>query len=215
MNEKEVAEALSCLKNNGLSINLPDTVKNSLNEHFLFDGDDHIFKQLVKCARAYCEYGSGKSTVWVGKNFPEALKYSVDTSMPWVTRVNAQLGADIVKHVDVGDVGDWGLPKNLNYRKYFVRYAESPWEQQTNYDVVLIDGRFRVLCFLTSLLKCDDGTTIVFDDYRDRPQYHVVEDFIKPIDFCGRQAIFKVEDKAQINLSEVEEERILFAYVLD
>lgn len=215
MNVKEVAAALGCLKDNGLPINISDRLKNSLDEEILFDGDDHIFKQILGSARAYCEYGSGKSTVWVGKNFPEALKCSVDTSMVWMTRVNAQLGTEIVKHVDVGEVGDWGRPKNLNDRKNFIRYAESPWESGAKYDVVLIDGRFRVLCFLTSLLYCDDRTTILFDDYRDRPQYHIVEDFLKPVDFCGRQAVFKVVDKTHINLVEVEKERLYFAYVID
>jgi len=65
------------------------------------------------------------------------------------------------------------------------------------------------------LLKCADGTTILFDDYRNRPHYHVVEEFLKPIDFCGRQALFKVENKSNFDLTAVEKERTLFSYVID
>lgn len=215
MDVKEVSDALGCLKDNGLPIDIPEGLKKQLDEQFLFDGDDHIFKKILRGAEAYGEYGSGKSTVWVGKNFPGTLKNSVDTSIQWVTRVNAQLGMDLVKHIDVGDVGDWGRPKNLERRKNFILYAESLWEEDTCYDVILIDGRFRVLCFLTSILRCSAETTILFDDYRNRPHYHVVEEFIKPIDFCGRQAVFKVEDKSDIDLIAVDEERCRFAYVMD
>ncbi len=43
--------------------------------------------------------------------------------------------------------------------------------------MILIDGRFRVAC----CLKCFDiirsDCLIVFDDFLDRPQYHVVLDY--------------------------------------
>ena len=215
MHIEEVTMALSCLQDNGLPINIPDGLRKQLDEQFLFDGDDHIFKKILGVAEAYGEFGSGKSTVWVGKNFPGTLKNSVDTNIQWAPRVNAQLGMDIVKHIDVGDVGDWGRPKNLDRRKNFILYAESLWEEGTFYDVILIDGRFRVLCFLTSILRCAAETTILFDDYRDRPHYHVVEEFIKPIDYCGRQAVFNVGDKRDIDLIAVDEDRCRFAYVTD
>ena len=215
MNVKEVNNALACLRDNGLPINLSDGLKKQLDEECLFDGDDYLFKRCLQSSKMYGEYGSGKSTIWVSENFRKTLKYSVDTSVQWVTRVNAQLGYDIVKHVDVGDVGDWGRPKSYDFRRNFIRYAESLWIDESGYDLILVDGRFRVLCFLTCLLKCKDGTTIIFDDYRNRPHYHVVEEFLKPIDFCGRQALFKVENKSNFDLTAVEKERTLFSYVID
>ena len=215
MNVKEVSSAIACLRDNGLPINLTDELKKRLDEECLFDGDDHLFKKCIESSKIYGEYGSGKSTIWVGKNFPKSLRYSVDTSLQWVTRVNAQLGSDTVKHIDVGDVGDWGRPKSYDLRQNFIRYAESLWVDGSGYDLILIDGRFRVLCFLTSLLKCADGTTILFDDYRNRQHYHVVEEFLKPVDFCGRQALFKVENKSNLDLRSLELERQRFSYVMD
>ena len=215
MNIKEVADALGCLQDNGLPVNISDGLKKQLDQQFLFDGDDHIFKKMVEASQSYGEYGCGKSTLWVGRNFLSTLKHSVDTNVQWATRVNAQLGANVVEYIDVGDVGDWGRPKNLQRRKNFILYAESLWDKDVGYDTVLIDGRFRVLCFLTSLLRCGTGTTILFDDYRDRPHYHVVEEFVKPVDFCGRQAVFRIEDKSDIDLVAVDEERARFAYIIE
>ena len=62
-------------------------------------------------------------------------------------------------------------------------------------DVILIDGRFRVACFLYCLLKSKEGSFIFFDDYINRSYYHVVEDIIPAFDLCGRQAVFQVPKK--------------------
>lgn len=55
------------------------------------------------------------------------------------------------------------------------------------------------------------STVILFDDYRDRPWYHVVADFLPVKDRCGRQALFEVP--ASINRSEIKVARDHFLYV--
>lgn len=218
MNTRDVAAALSCLKDNGLPIDIPEDLRRSLDDEILFDGDDWLFKKCAAISKKYGEYGCGKSTIWVRKSYPTTLICSVDTSVQWATRVNSQLrsesSTDFVTHIDVGEVGEWGRPVTMLYRKNFILYAKSIWARHTDYDLVLIDGRFRVTSFLTSLLHCKEGTMILFDDYRDRPHYHIIEEFIKPVDFCGRQALFCVE-KNSIDLGSVELERDLFRYVVD
>ena len=46
------------------------------------------------------------------------------------------------------------------------------------------------MLFLTSLKYAKTGTKIIFDDYFNRPEYHLVEEFVKPSEACGRQALF-------------------------
>ena len=60
-------------------------------------------------------------------------------------------------------------------------------------DFVLIDGRFRVACFLTTLLYAEKDTLVLFDHYVDRGIYKIVEKFIKPIQINGRQAVFRIQ----------------------
>jgi hypothetical protein len=52
----------------------------------LFDGDDVLFKKLIKDIRIYGEYGCGKSTNWVLKNTSCKI-LSVDTSSEWIESV--------------------------------------------------------------------------------------------------------------------------------
>ena len=59
-------------------------------------------------------------------------------------------------------------------------------------DVVLIDGRFRAACFLTTLFRCTRPLTLLWDDYIDRPAYHEVESLLKPVEMIGRMARFDV-----------------------
>jgi hypothetical protein len=76
------------------------------------------------------------------------------------------------------------------------------WQEKISPDLVLIDGRFRVFCFLTSVKFAPVGTKILFDDYINRPFYHVVEEFCERIDTCGRQALFEVSQSAKKKVSD-------------
>ena len=62
-------------------------------------------------------------------------------------------------------------------------------------DLVLIDGRFRVACFLHSRLAAEAGTPSLFDDYTNRPQYHLVEEFCPNEQTEGREALFRLPVK--------------------
>ncbi len=63
-------------------------------------------------------------------------------------------------------------------------------------DVVLIDGRFRVACFLTVMLRATKPVTVLFDDYHKRPEYHWIEEFGAPVDRARRMARFEVTPRS-------------------
>lgn len=183
----------------------------------LFEGSDEVFKEIVKTCRVYGEYGCGQSTLWVAAN-TSALICAVDTSRVWVDKVKDSVidkdRADI-KWIDLGEVGDWGRPVSYGKREDFNQYTDWIWSQSTRPDCVLVDGRFRVACFLTSLLKAEAGTTIIFDDYTNRPYYHVVEELLPVARQCGRQAIFIVP---KLTVAQQESAGVLldkFRYVMD
>ena len=78
---------------------------------------------------------------------------------------------------------------------------------------MLVDGRFRVACFLTSLIEADAGATILFDDYTDRPHYHLVEDYAPVVDQAGTQVKFVVPDN--LDKARIRGEIQHFLYVMD
>ena len=104
------------------------------------------------------------------------------------------------------------MPTSFKMRHKFVEYAELLWRQSAMPEVVLIDGRFRVLCFLATLKFAPVGTKIIFDDYNHRPYYHVAEEFARKIEVCGRQALFEVSDDAKSKITD--EVRLSFQNVM-
>ena len=168
-------------------------------------------------ATIYGEYGCGASTNWVYKNTNSYI-LSVDSSDIWINRVRKSCGdANRIKlhYANVGPVADWGTPKNYNNSSNFIDYTDWLWNQTLLPNLILIDGRFRVCCFLTSLLHAKEGTLIFFDDYTNRPTYHIVERFIKPIKTCGRQALFSVPPKDKLDIDDIIFNINAFRFVFD
>lgn len=157
------------------------------------------FHQMLADSRCYLEFGCGGSTVYACNEAKVTNVLSVDTSIDWVKRIRAETATSgvnlVLDHVDLGEVGDWGKPKSADRYKDFWKYPASPWRKARELDLtpdtVLIDGRFRVACFLYSLLSAKSGTTIMFDDYFDRPHYFEVEKFCSLTKRVGRSGIFK------------------------
>ena len=70
-------------------------------------------------------------------------------------------------------------------------------------------------CFLTSIKYANENTKIIFDDYNNRPYYHVVEKFLKKEQTFGRQTLFIVKNKNKINFDLLNIEINNFHYVMD
>ena len=174
---------------------------NKKNPNFLFNGDGSLFKKITSNSKTYGEYGCGKSTLWIYNNTKNDI-ISVDTSKKWQSKISYKMkdkNRYTLRAIDCGEVKEWGYPIDHSKKENYIKYCKSIWMKDKKLDVVLIDGRFRVCCFLLSLKYADKDTFIFFDDYCNRPRYHVVEHLLKPIEFCGRQALFQVPSKKYIN----------------
>ena len=180
----------------------------------LFDGRDaKLFTENAYNSKTYGEYGLGFSTLMV-RNESEATIIAVDTNLNYLNEwrnVIKPKDTDILIHYDVGDIIGLGYPVNYLRRESFIGYFESIWVQDIKPDFVLIDGRFRVACFLTSVVLANPGTMILFDDY-DREYYHVVEEIIKPFEVTLTQGLFIVSDN--IDKEKAIQLRNLFSMVM-
>lgn len=189
------------------------------NKATLFDGEDNavLFKKLLATCDIYAEYGCGLSTQYVLDNTTIPV-ISIDSSNEWVGIVKERSKNSnrlYIHCANVGAVGDWGRPIGYQKRSNFQEYTNWIWEQNITPDTILIDGRFRVACFLTCLLKAPKDTKIIFDDYTNRPEYHLVEEFLPVKEVCGRQALFIVS--SQLENQEIKISNLLekFRYVMD
>lgn len=170
-----------------------------------FSGTPHLdeegmaaFEYYVAAASCYVEYGAGGSTLHAVRMGAHHV-VSVDSSKNWIDMIKQSLSgaADVdLLYCDIGPVGDWGRPINNEGLRAYHAYMAAPWkvvrEKSLDPKLVFIDGRFRVACFLYSLICAAPGTIVLFDDYVNRCNYHVVEEFCGRRESFGRMAMFQV-----------------------
>ena len=157
-----------------------------------------LFTKLLSQASSYTEFGSGGSTVLAASLLSGAVT-SVDSSKEWLARVETACGQVSVRSpprfvfADIGPTVEWGQPADDSCRNRWPLYGLSAWEVDgaENADMFLVDGRFRVACFLETLLRCREEAKIAIHDYAPRPGYHVVEPFVDCIAAAGTLSVFR------------------------
>jgi hypothetical protein len=156
-----------------------------------------------RAASCYLEYGSGGSTV-LALDLGVPVIVSVESDRAWLQLVRQKLAARAsldshhLLHVDVGPTKIHGYPASDAGWRQFHTYPLTPWDfcrtRALNPDLVLVDGRFRIACFLATVLFARPGCRILFDDFQDRPFYHSVKAFAEAGPVYGRMAEFAVRE---------------------
>jgi hypothetical protein len=151
-----------------------------------------LFAELLNSATFYLEWGSGGSTLAAVRSKVRRI-VSVETDRAWIERLkqNEEIADAIatnrlvLRHVDVGHVGQWGVPSGEEKIRNWPRYAiELFVVTDLNYDLILVDGRFRIHCLL-AIVNCSENASVFLHDYAFRHAYTIADkyfDTIKRID---------------------------------
>lgn len=172
--------------------------------HMEPEGQALLNERLSK-VNVFLEFGSGGSSV-LAAGYPLTRIYSVDSDRSFLQAVTEKVKASgapedryLPVFADIGPTGAWGHPSSTAKATLWPRYVSDVWnvmaERGETPELILIDGRFRVASFLISAMMAPAGCVILFDDYLDRPAYHVVERFISPRRTAGRMAEFVVPSR--------------------
>lgn len=141
-----------------------------------------LFMNFLSPAQSYFEFGMGGSTIAAAKAVRGKI-YAVESDQVWIAKVAETIGASQAErkliYVDIGPTKKWGVPisdvKRDNYPSYSGAIVESGVD---DFDLCLVDGRFRVACFLQAVRHLRPGSVIGIHDYRSRTRkYQVVETF--------------------------------------
>ena len=62
-----------------------------------------------------------------------------------------------------------------------------------NFDLVFVDGRFRVACVLQTILNCKNPIILVHD-YPDRGYYHIIEKYLNVIEAKNSLYVFRKKE---------------------
>lgn len=175
-----------------------------------------MFEKYLTKAKAYYEFGSGGSTKLATRHGVEV--YGVESDKFWVETLRKEAGPLCkVEYVDIGPTKEWGYPVDETEKAKFPKYSEAIMRYKNGFDVILIDGRFRVACTLNAIKhtlqhkSAAQKTLIIIHDFWDRPNYHVVLNFLDVVDSAESLGVFKL--KKNIDLKHLAEKLREYKYV--
>ena len=178
----------------------------------LFSGEvDVMMRVMCDGHRHYQEFGVGGSTLMAMHSGLESI-VSVDSDADWVAAAcrNAEIGAAIssgradIRHADIGPVGQWGYPRNLEHMQSWPAYIATAWdvwsERSKMPDLIFVDGRFRVACCLSVILLAKSGLhstqelrVLLHDVGPERPCYDGVFEFFDVVESVNTLRVMKIK----------------------
>ena len=159
-----------------------------------------LLDAFISCSARYLEFGSGGTTCLAASKIRDWV-ISVDSSQDWLDRVASSCAEHetykqpTLIDVDIGRTKAWGYPDDQTTKPRWATYHEAVWqrdERAATADLFLIDGRFRVACFLQVVSRAAPGALIAIHDFQ-RPEYQVVREFAREIASARYLSVFQVE----------------------
>ena len=168
---------------------------------------ERISREMEKSFN-YLEWGGGVSTLMAfDYKIPNITTIDTDPQLIRILgehyrpqEINFTAINPIASNYELKEWGYWDSA--IGTKNQGIEYATAFLPTQ-EIDLVLIDGRFRSLCFLKIISNQTKPLTILFDDYQNRPYYEMIEKYIKPVEFVGRMAIFVLEQRIQVAVEDV------------
>lgn len=170
----------------------------------MHDDEKELFKKYIRNSVNYLEFGLGGSTIFSLIN-SNANVTSIDTNKDWISfmtsykfiknNLNHRLS---IHYIDIGPTKAWGYPVDENNNENFYKYSSEIFKitDPSIYDLILVDGRFRVACALQSIIKChkNKNLKILIHDYSFRDEYKIVEKYLTIDEFTNSLYVFSIKE---------------------
>ena len=167
------------------------------------------FEKYLKKSKFYLEYGAGASTFFAKKNKKKFISLEADKSFYSFLKRNIKQ----IKYLDIGPTKYFSIPllpiciikKKINYYSNYMTNIYNSLGVIP--DLILIDGRFRILTTLKIIRflkkKKAKNITIIIDDYLVREHYKNIENIIT-VQLVGRFGIIKYNPRIIINNKKLD-----------
>ena len=180
---------------------------------WLSNNDKQMFYKYLDKINIYFEYGSGGSTYQASIRNNIKYIYSVESDSTWQKKLKQIIKNPNINYIynemdtkpnNLGNPGENATNiQKINYSNHITKLSK---EEQDKINLVLIDGRFRVACCLKCYDIIKDNCLIAFDDFLNRPQYHIVLEYFDIIEKTqdNRMVILKKKKNVYIPKELIE-----------
>lgn len=179
--------------------------------------EEDFLKSYFKGITSYLEFGCG-GTILAALEFSNIKKIqTVKSDHKWISKlINYEKVLDsilekrlLVYHANIGKIKQWGFPDNKDYGMW-LNYSVKIFQRiSLDIDFILIDGRFRIITFLSCLFYMKN-IIIAFHDYENRKEYHICEQFGKKIYSVDSLSLF--QHNANISMENFYKEMHNYVY---
>lgn len=158
-----------------------------------------VFERIVANQDFYLEFGCGGSTEVALRQGCKKI-VSVESDLDWIKRLREKPAvAEAVarqrlqfEHVDIGPVGEWGVPKDESKIRNWPKYFTMPFlKYDYLYSFIFIDGRFRNACAYAAYSFMTEDAILAVHDYTVRASYHDIEKFFDLVEEVDTLGVFK------------------------
>lgn len=182
-----------------------------------------LFQKYLNNSTNYLEFGSGGSTYYAAKSNNIKKIVTTETDNIWIDKIKKNdiiktglsTNRIIIRYVDIKCTWwkhvSWSTTIEKSYSKEnWPKYSKISHHIEFIPDLILIDGRFRVVSALECLKIMDKNSILLFHDYTIRKQYHIIEQFFDKIENINTLCVFKKKK----NIDNIELEKIIEKYRL-
>jgi hypothetical protein len=179
-----------------------------------------FLKNVISRNDVILEYGSGRSSIWISLKCLRII--TVETSRNWANLVKRTKRREGIKNLDIlvsriGITGQGGIPiaKKMNriFWKNNKRFVDSPFRLKIPFNLVFVDGRYRLASALTAYMRNEQSEfLLIVDDYfSDEERFKVLNSTFGNMNFrIGRAAVWKIDEPR--NDRKVSKELLRNAY---
>ena len=178
---------------------------------------DTFLKYLDKSSH-YFEFGSGGSTYQASIRDNIKHIYSVESDIEWQNLLKDKIKKNNITYffcdIDT-QPNNWGYPgknaSNIQKINYSNQMKYLTDEEKKKIDFIFIDGRFRASCCLKCFYQMQDDCIIAFDDFLNRPEYHIVLQYFDIIEQSENEFMVILKKKKNIDIPY----NVILKYELD
>lgn len=187
-------------------------VRNVVLKPAMSDVEILLFNNYLDITKNYLEYGCGGSTYVTSLRPSINYMASVEGLQSWITKCKKAIpikkavesGKLVFHHIDYNASDNYSYPTDTTKSRMFPKYSDVITSYPPNtFDMILIDGSFRVACACKAYDYINVDTNILFHDYSARNKYSIIEKFftVKGVE----DTIAVLQKKDDIDRNELEE----------
>lgn len=183
------------------------------------DAEIRLFSSQIEKSNKLLEFGCGGSTLHALTINQNIQITSIETDLAFIDNIKIELDKNqncknrySLVYADIGEIEAWGTPANKNATFKWLNYTFKIWPNLSdNYDLILIDGRFRLCTSLLSLIYKPD-ILYLFHDFTIRSYYSPLLKYIDVKEVVDTMIVYR--RKAQIDCSQIlaEASKCMFDY---